>query len=96
MPFFLGGAPGGGGGEMSYTRDWGSLLHFSESGRGRLAQSYYLLLALRLDYMEFAMEATTELKMGGGREHTCHRLGTGDKCTHPKFPSFVWDWEGAQ
>ena len=32
----------------------------------------------------------------GGREHTCHSLGTGDKCTHPKFPSFVWDWEGKQ
>ena len=28
-----------------------------------------------------------------------HSLWTGDKCpppTHPKFPSFVWDWEGAQ
>ena len=33
---------------------------------------------------------------GGWREHTCHSLGTGDKCTHPKFPSFVWDWEGKQ
>ena len=32
----------------------------------------------------------------GGREHTCCSLGTGDKCTHPKFPSFVWDWEGKQ
>ena len=32
----------------------------------------------------------------GGREHTCHSLGTGDKFTHPKFPSFVWDWEGKQ
>ena len=32
----------------------------------------------------------------GGREHTCHSLGTGDKCTHPKFPNFVWDWEGKQ
>ena len=21
---------------------------------------------------------------------------TGDKCSHPKFPSFVWGWEGAQ
>ena len=47
------------------TRDWGSLLHFSESGRGRWAHSYYLL-ALRLEYMEFAMEATTEWKMGEG------------------------------
>ena len=41
------------------TRDWGSLLQFFESGRGRWAHSYYLLV-LRLDYMEFAMEATTE------------------------------------
>ena len=32
----------------------------------------------------------------GGGEHTCHSLGTGDKCTHPKFPSLVWDWEGKQ
>ena len=32
----------------------------------------------------------------GGRDHTCHSLGTGDKFTHPKFPSFVWDWEGKQ
>ena len=75
------------------TQDWGSPLHFSESGRGRWAHSYYLL-ALRLDYMEFAMGATTEWKMG--REHTCHSLWTGDKCTHPKFPRFVWDWEGKQ
>ena len=47
------------------------------------------------------MEATTEWKIGGlgvggGREHTCHSLWTGDKCTQPKFPSFVWDWEGKQ
>ena len=85
MPFFLGGAPGGGGGEMSYTRDWGSLLHFSESGRGRLAQSYYLLLALRLDYMEFAMEATTELKMGGGGSTHATGLGLGISAPTPNF-----------
>ena len=29
------------------TRDWGSLLHFSESGQGRWTHNYYLL-ALRL------------------------------------------------
>ena len=47
------------------------------------------------------MEATTEWKMGGGggvEGHTLqsHSLGAGDKCPHPKFPSFVLDWEGAQ
>ena len=47
------------------TQGWGSFFNFSESGRGRWAHSYYLL-ALRLDYMEFAMEAITEWKMGEG------------------------------
>ena len=39
------------------------------------------------------MEATTEWKMG---VHTLqpHSLGTGVKCPHPKFPSFILDWEG--
>ena len=72
------------------TRDWSSLFNFSDPGRGRWAHSYYLL-ALRLYYMymEFAI-ATTEW----GRGHTCHSLGTGDKCTHPKFPSFVGTGRG--
>ena len=44
-------------------RDWGSLFNFSESGRGR--GHFYYLFALRLlDYKGFAMEATTEWKMG--------------------------------
>ena len=46
------------------------------------------------------MEAKTEWKKGGGGANTpAHSLGTGDKCpppTHPKFSSFVLDWEGAQ
>ena len=36
---------------------------------------------------------------GGGGTLQPHSLGTGDKCpppTHPKFPSFVWNWECAQ
>ena len=47
------------------TPDWGFLLHVSDSGPGRWAYSYYLL-ALQLDYMEFAVEATMEWKMGEG------------------------------
>ena len=41
------------------------------------------------------MEATTEWKMGGGSTHAT-ALGLGNKVTHPKFLSFVWDWEGKQ
>ena len=67
------------------TRDWGSLLHFSESGRGRWANSYYLL-ALRLDYMEFAMEATTEWKMGEGA-HMPQPLDW-EKVHPPQFSEF--------
>ena len=65
------------------TRDWGSLLHFSECGRGRWAHSYYLL-ALRLDYMEFAMEATTEWKIGGGSTHAT-ALGLGISAPTPNY-----------
>ena len=83
-------------------RDLGSL-NFSESDqrKGGL-HSYYLFALPLLDYMRFAMEASTEWKIGGGGVHTLqpHSLGTGDKCptpTHPKFPFFfVLDWEGAQ
>ena len=62
-------------------RDWGSLLNFSESGRGRGGgggeHSYYLL-ALGLDYMGFAMEATMEWKMGvGGTQSSPTTLGLG-------------------
>ena len=59
----------------------GSLFYFSESDRGE-GHSYYLL-AMRLDYMGFAMEATTE--WSGGRGHTLqpHSHGTGDKRPYP-------------
>ena len=40
-------------------RDWVSLFNFSESDQGMGGHSYYLL-TLRLDYMGFAMEVTTE------------------------------------
>ena len=46
--------------------------------------------------MRFAMEAKTNGRWGGGHHLQPHSLGTGDKCPHPKFPSLVWDWEGAQ
>ena len=65
-------------------RDWGSLFNFSESGWGR-GHSYYLL-ALSLDYMEFAMEATTEWEIGGGGPYSS--LGTGDKCPPPQISEF--------
>ena len=47
------------------------------------------------------MEATTDWKMGAGYTLQPHSLGIADKCpppprTQPKFPSFVWDLEGAQ
>ena len=48
------------------------------------------------------MEATTDWKMGAGHTLQPHSLGIADKCppppprTQPKFPSFVWDLEGAQ
>ena len=58
--------------------DWGSLFNFSESGLGR-GHSYYLLALRLLDYMEFAIEATTEYKLGGGHTLQPHSLGTGDK-----------------
>ena len=32
----------------------------------------------------------------GGHPLQPYSLRTWDKCPHPKFQSFVWDWEGAQ
>ena len=65
--------------------DWG----FSESGLGR-GHSYYLLALRLLDYMGFAMEATTEWKLrgggGGGGEGTHSSptaLGLGISDPHP-------------
>ena len=62
-------------------RHWGSL-NFSESGRrrGGGGHSYYLFALPLLDYMRFAMEASTEWKIGGGGGHILqpHSLGTGD------------------
>ena len=83
-------------------RDWGSLLISLSLFGGGGGHSYYLLALRLLDYMGFAMEASTEWKMGG---HTLkpHSLGTGDKCPPPPPPNtpqisdfFVWDYETAQ
>ena len=61
-------------------RNWSSLLiSLSLVGEGR--HSYYLLALRLLDYMGFAMEASTEWKMEGGTHF--HSLGTGDKCPPP-------------
>ena len=71
-------------------------LIFLESGRGR-GHSYYLLALRLLDYMGFTMEATTDWKMGGGTHSSPTALGLGINASpHPKLPSFVRDWEGAQ
>ena len=71
--------------------------------------SYYLSALRLLDYMEFAMEVSTEWKMEGGTHSSSTALGLGippgDKCPHtpppppnrPQFSEFfVWGWEGAQ
>ena len=64
-------------------------------GRGH---SYYILALRLLDHMGFQWNQKRSGRWGGGHTLQPHSLGTGDKCppsTHPKFPSFVWDWEGA-
>ena len=68
-------------------RDWGSLLiSLSLVGEGG---AQILLIALRLlDYMGFAMEASTEWKMEGGHTLQFHSLGTGDKCPPPQHTQF--------
>ena len=85
-----------------------ALFNFSESGRGEGRGHSYCILALRLlDYMGFAMEAKTEWKIGRVTHSSPTALGyvgisatpppTPPPPTHaPKFPSVVWDWEGAQ
>ena len=72
-------------------RDWGSL-NFSESGRRRRGHSYYLLALRLLDYMRFAMESSTEWKMGGTHSSPT-ALGLGISAPpppHPKFPSLLF------
>ena len=66
----------------------------------------YCILALRLlDYMGFEMETKMEWGMGGGGggggiHSSPTALGLGMSAhpppTNPKFPSLVWNWEGAQ
>ena len=51
-----------------------------EGGRGH---SYCILALELLDYMDFAINAITEWKIGGGHTFQSHSLGTGDKCLHP-------------
>ena len=63
---------------MAAAYGLGPLFNFSESGLGRGAQLLILTLRL-LDYMGFAMEATTEWKLGEGHTLQPHSLGTGDK-----------------
>ena len=67
----------------------GALFLISESGRGEGAQ----LLASRPDYMEFAMQATTEWKRGHIWDILAtvqpHSFGLGISAP-PLFPSFVW------
>ena len=81
-------------------RDLG-FLNFSESDRRRGGgHSYYLFALPLLDYMRFAMEASTEWKIGGGCTHsspTALGLGISAPPQHtPNFRFFVLDWEGAQ
>ena len=47
------------------TRVWGSLLHFSESGRGRWAHSYYLL-SLRPNIVCLCLVERTGERVGRG------------------------------
>ena len=62
-------------------RDWDSLFNISESGWGMGWGRPHCLLALRLlDYMGFALEATTEWKMGRGHTLQPNSIGTGGKC----------------
>ena len=75
----------------------GSLFNFSESGRGNRAQLILIRFNLRLDYMGFAMEATTKVKMGAGTTHSSPTaLGLGISVPNPKILSFVFDLEGTQ
>ena len=67
-------------------RDWGSLLNFSESGRG--GHSNYLLALRLLGYMGFAeWKQQRNGKWWGGHTLQPHSLGTGDKYPHPT-PNF--------
>ena len=80
--FFIHPQPNNIGPARQQPRDWGSLFHFSESGRGRGAQ---LLL------ISFASTRLHGICNGSIN-------GMEDKCLHPPKISefFVWDWEGAQ
>ena len=71
-------------------------LSLVEEGWG--GHSFYILALRLLDCMGFAMEAKTEWKRGGGANTPATALGLGISApppTHPKFSSFVLDWEGA-
>ena len=65
--FFIHPKPKNTGPARQEPRDLGSL-NFSESGRrrGGGGHSYYLFALPLLDYMRFAMEASTEWQIGGG------------------------------
>ena len=72
---------------LQQPRDWGSF-NFSESGGGG-GHSYYLLALRLLDYMGFAMEASTEWMLEGGGTHsssTALRLGI---CAPPPPPQHI-------
>ena len=58
--FFIHSQPNNIGPARQQPRDWGSLFNFSESGRGMGEHTYYLLALRLLDYMGFAMEASTK------------------------------------